>query len=170
MEGYQQVSFFSVLRAVRFKDVELMTLNIALLGRQPMYCEIPFFFEFELFSVFLFALRYIFRFWNLYFCFVLMVFVSFSGLPKGASTITKGLTCSLQFEIAKFVSYTFSKLYGTSQHRSLRRCMEKQIYFSKLIGMPQRRSLHRCVDKQILFFKLSGTPQRGTLRCSIYLL
>ena len=37
------------------EEVELTTLNIELLGRQPKYCEIPFFFELALFSVFLFA-------------------------------------------------------------------------------------------------------------------
>ena len=36
------------------------------------------------------------------------VFVSFSGFSKGASTITKGFTCSLQFERAKFL---FFKLF-----------------------------------------------------------
>ena len=35
--------------------------------------------------------------------FVFNVFVSFSGLPKGASTVTKGFACSLQCKRAKFV-------------------------------------------------------------------
>ena len=38
---------------MRSKNVELTTLNIALLGRQPKYCEIPFLFELALCSIFL---------------------------------------------------------------------------------------------------------------------
>ena len=103
MEGYQQFSYFSGLSAVCYRNVELTTLNIALLGRLPKFCEIPSSFELALFSVFLIAFRYNFRFWNSYFCFFFNVFVSFSRLPKGASTVTKGFTCSLQCERAKFV-------------------------------------------------------------------
>ena len=94
MEDHHQFSCFSGLRAVHCKEVELTTLNIALLRRQPKYYEILFFFELALFSVFLFALRYIFRFWDLYFFFFFDVFVSFSGLSKGVCNITKGFTCS----------------------------------------------------------------------------
>ena len=82
MEGHQQINYFFCLSAVRCRDVELMTLNIALLGKQPKYCEIPFFFELALFSIFLIALRYIFRFWNLYFCFFLMC-CEFFGVVEG---------------------------------------------------------------------------------------
>ena len=35
--------------------------------------------------------------------FVFNEFVSFSGIPKGASTVTKGFTCSLECERVKFV-------------------------------------------------------------------
>ena len=105
MEGHQQFSCFSSLGAVRSRNVEITTLNVALLKRQPKYCEIPFFFELALFSVFLIALRYIFFAFgtSTFVCF--NVYVSFSGLPKGASLITKGPTCPLQFERAKFVFY-----------------------------------------------------------------
>ena len=89
---------FSSIRVVHCRNVKLTTLNIALLGRQPKYCEIPFSFELALFSVFLITLWYIFYFRTLKFC----SFNMFSGLPKGASTVTKGFTCLLQFERAKF--------------------------------------------------------------------
>ena len=55
------VIFFSLID-VRCRIVELTTLNITLLGRQPKYCEIPFSFELALFSVFSIAFRYKFFF------------------------------------------------------------------------------------------------------------
>ena len=55
------VIFFALID-VRCRIVELTTLNIALLGRQPKYCEIPFSFELTLFSVFSIAFRYSFFF------------------------------------------------------------------------------------------------------------
>ena len=54
------------------KNVELTTLNIALLGRQPKYCEIPFSFDLALFSIFSIAFRYNFCFGASYFCLFLM--------------------------------------------------------------------------------------------------
>ena len=90
------------------------------------------------------------------------MFVSFAGLPKGASTITKGFTCSLQFERVKFVFYKlfpnfllrrnvdhytaawnffFFKLYGTLQCGTLR----YNVDLFQFSGMPQRRCLSRCV-------------------------
>ena len=102
MEGHEQFNYFFGLSVVSCKNVELTTLNIALLGRQPKYCEIPFSFELALFSVFLIALRYIFGFGlSTFVCF--NVFMSFSGLPNGASTVTKGFSCSLQCKRANFV-------------------------------------------------------------------
>ena len=68
VEGHQQFSYFFGLSVVNCRNVELTTLNIALLGRQPKYYEIPFSFELGLFSVFFIALRYICRFWTFYFC------------------------------------------------------------------------------------------------------
>ena len=53
---------FSGLSVVCCRNVELTTLNIVLLRRQPKYCEIPFSFVLALFSVFLIALSYIFPF------------------------------------------------------------------------------------------------------------
>ena len=85
---------FSGLNVVPCKNVELTTLNKALLGRQPKYCEIPFSFELALFSIFLIALRYIFYFWIFCFC-CFNMFVSFSRLSKGVSTVTKGFACLL---------------------------------------------------------------------------
>ena len=38
VEDHQQFSCFFGLRVVRCREVELTTLNIALLGRQPKYC------------------------------------------------------------------------------------------------------------------------------------
>ena len=102
MEGHQQFNYFSGLSVVRCRNVELMTLNIALLGRQPKYYEIPSSFELALFFVFLIAFQYIFCFWTFCFC-CFNMFVSFSRLTKGASTVTKGFACSLQCERAKFV-------------------------------------------------------------------
>ena len=72
MEGHQQFSYFSGLSAVSCRNVELTTINIALLGRQPKYCEIPFSFELALFSVFLIAIRYIFSLLDFLLLFVLM--------------------------------------------------------------------------------------------------
>ena len=48
-------------------------------------------------------------------------------MPKGASTITKGFTCSLECERVKFVflkelEKPFSILSGTQQRRTLCRC------------------------------------------------
>ena len=57
VEGHQQFGCFSSLSVVHCRNVELTTLNIALLRRQPKYCEIPFFFELALISVFFIALR-----------------------------------------------------------------------------------------------------------------
>ena len=62
MEGHQQFSYFSSLSVIRCRNVELTTLNITLLGRQPKYCEIPSSFELALFSVFLIAHLYIYAF------------------------------------------------------------------------------------------------------------
>ena len=120
MEGHQQFSYFSCLRAARCMNVELATLNIALLGRQPKYCKIPFFFELALFSVFLIALRYIFHFGLSTFVYF-NVFVRFSGLPKGASTVTKGFTCSLQCERTKFM---FKKKKELIPYFLVRRCVD----------------------------------------------
>ena len=53
---------FSALTAVHCRNVELMTLNIALLRRQPKYCEILFFFILALFFIFSIAFRYNFHF------------------------------------------------------------------------------------------------------------
>ena len=63
---------FSGLSVVRYRNVELTMFNKALLGRQPMYCEIPSSFEFALFSVFLIAFRYNFHFWTSNYCLFLM--------------------------------------------------------------------------------------------------
>ena len=94
---------FSGLSVARCRNVEITTLNITLLGRQSKYFEIPSSFELALFLIFLISIQYNFRFWTFFFgCF--NTFVSFfSGLPKGASTVTKGFACSLQCERAKFV-------------------------------------------------------------------
>ena len=64
--------------------------------------------------------------------FVFNEFVSFSGIPKGASTVTKGFTYSLEYERVKFVylklKKTLSILSGTQQHRTLRRCIASIIF------------------------------------------
>ena len=99
--------------------------------------------------------------------------MSFSRLPKGASTGTNGFTCSLQFEIAKFV---FHKLVP---YCLVRRGIDlyvaawekkKENFFSKLFGTQQRGTLRCCVA----LIKLSCTPHRralqhcvGMLRCSV---
>ena len=64
--------------------------------------------------------------------FVFNEFVSFSGIPKGASTVTKGFTYSLEYERVKFVYLKLKKplsiLSGTQQHRTLRRCIASIIF------------------------------------------
>ena len=83
---------FSTLNVVCSRNVEPTTLNIALLGRQPKYCEIPFSFALELPSVFfIFGPIFVLRLPNFVF---FNVFVSFSGIQKGARTLTTGFTCS----------------------------------------------------------------------------
>ena len=83
---------FPALNVVRCGNVELPTLNIALLGRQPKYCEITFSFELAVFLIFLllFGLLFILE---LLLLFVFNVFVSLSGILKGASIATEGFTC-----------------------------------------------------------------------------
>ena len=53
---------FPALNVVRCKNVKKTTLNMALLRRQPKYCEIPFSFELALFSIFSIAFQHNFRF------------------------------------------------------------------------------------------------------------
>ena len=53
---------FPALNVVRCRNVELTTLNIALLGRQPKYCEITFSFELAVFSIFFIAFWFTFHF------------------------------------------------------------------------------------------------------------
>ena len=62
VDRHQQFSYFFGLRVVRFRNVELTTLNITLLGRQPKYCEIPFSIELALFSIFSIDFWYNFHF------------------------------------------------------------------------------------------------------------
>ena len=66
------INFFSALNVVRCRNVELTTLNIALLRRQPKYYEIPFAFALALSSVFSIAFSEQFSFWTSYFCLFLM--------------------------------------------------------------------------------------------------
>ena len=54
------------------RNAELTTLSIALLGRQPKYCEITLSFELALFSIFFNCFSVHFSFWNSYFCLFLM--------------------------------------------------------------------------------------------------
>ena len=91
---------FPALTVVRYRNVKLTTLNIALLRRQPKYCELPFPFDLTLFSIFSIIFGII-SFWDFLLLFVFNVFVSFSRIPKGASTITKGFQCSLECERVK---------------------------------------------------------------------
>ena len=81
------------LNVVRCRNVELTMLNIALLGRQPKYCEITFSFEVGIFSIFLIVFLFYFFVLEFLLLFVFNVFVSFSGIPKDASTVTKGSPC-----------------------------------------------------------------------------
>ena len=46
---------FPALNVVRCGNIELTTLNIELLGKQPKYCEITFSFELAVFSIFFFV-------------------------------------------------------------------------------------------------------------------
>ena len=126
------VVFFSSLSVVHCRNVELMTLNIALLRRQLKYCETPSSFELALFSVFLIALRYIFCFWTFFFC-CFNLFVSFLGFPKGASTVTKGL--HIHYNVRGRNSCFKKKrkkigtiISGTPQHISLRGCIGKTFF------------------------------------------
>ena len=51
-KGHHQFSYlFYALNVVRCRKVELTTLNITLLGRQPKYCEITFSFDLVVFSI-----------------------------------------------------------------------------------------------------------------------
>ena len=119
---------FPTLNVVCCRNVELTTLNIALLRRQPKYCEITFSFELALFSIFSIAFWYIFS-WNSYFCLFFMSLLVFSRILKGARKVTKGCTYSLECERVKFVfkkkktKKPLSILSGTQQRRTLRRCV-----------------------------------------------
>ena len=123
MEGHQKFSYFFSLSTVSCRNVELTTLNISFLGGNPSIVRSSSSLNLHYFQSFIFLLLfYTFVAFGVstFVCF--NVFVSFLGLPKGASTINKGFTC----ERAKFLllKKTCSILSGTPRHRALRRCVE----------------------------------------------
>ena len=134
MEGHQQFSYFSDLRVVHCRNVDLTTLNIALLGRQPKYCEIPSLFQLALFSVFLISFRYNFRFWTSYFCLFLMCLWVFQGYRR------------VQAQFLRDVHVHYSVRWPNS-------CFKKKRKTGTILsGMPRRSSLRCCVGKQIFSY------------------
>ena len=68
---------FPSLNDVHCRNVELTTLNIALLGRQPKYYEITFSFELAVFSIFLIFFAVLLFILEFLLLFIFNVFVSF---------------------------------------------------------------------------------------------